>query len=94
MAEGRPIKAIAASQHTTPAAVTDAVEELFLKLSQGSVGRYDGSLRRLRLLHQAIVDREEQGETLSRLLPGGVADKLRRRGAARSARPRSSSSPC
>jgi class 3 adenylate cyclase len=25
----------------------------------------------------AIVDREEQGETLSRLLPGGVAEKLR-----------------
>ena len=32
---------------------------------------------RLRLLHQAIVDREEQGETLSRLLPGGLAEKLR-----------------
>ena len=30
-----------------------------------------GALRQLRLLHQAIVDREEQGETLSRLLPGG-----------------------
>ena len=34
-------------------------------------------MRRLRLLHQAIVDREEQGETLSRLLPTGVADKVR-----------------
>ena len=34
-------------------------------------------MRRLRLLHQAIVDREEQGETLSRLLPSGLADKLR-----------------
>ena len=29
------------------------------------------------MLHQAIVDREEQGETLSRLLPGGLAEKLR-----------------
>src|SRR2546429_666563 len=28
-------------------------------------------------LHQAIVDREEQGETLSRLLPSGLAAKLR-----------------
>ncbi len=28
-------------------------------------------LRRLRMLQQAIVDREEQGETLSRMLPGG-----------------------
>src|SRR5690242_5053716 len=32
IAEGRPIKAIAAAQHTTPAAVADAVDELFLKL--------------------------------------------------------------
>jgi class 3 adenylate cyclase len=32
------------------------------------------------MLHQAIVDREEQGETLSRLLPGGLAEKLRRDG--------------
>src|SRR3712207_5716451 len=37
-------------------------------------------LRRLRMLHQAIVDREEQGETLSRLLPGGLAEKVRREG--------------
>jgi class 3 adenylate cyclase len=29
------------------------------------------------MLHQAIVDREEQGETLSRLLPGGLVEKLR-----------------
>jgi class 3 adenylate cyclase len=28
-------------------------------------------------LHAAILDREEQGETLSRLLPSGLADKLR-----------------
>jgi len=35
------------------------------------------ALNRLRMLHQAIVDREEQGETLSRLLPGGLAQKLR-----------------
>src|SRR5205823_2058954 len=35
---------------------------------------------RLKLLHQAIVDREEQGESLSRLLPTGLAEKLRREG--------------
>ena len=29
------------------------------------------------MLQQAIIDREEQGETLSRLLPGGLAEKLR-----------------
>lgn len=35
------------------------------------------ALRRLRMLHSAILDREEQGQTLSRMLPGGLADKLR-----------------
>ena len=35
VAEGRPIKAIAAAQRTTPAAVNDAVEALFLTLAQG-----------------------------------------------------------
>jgi class 3 adenylate cyclase len=37
-------------------------------------------LRNLRRLHQAIVDREEQGAVLSRLLPGGIAERLRRGG--------------
>ncbi len=41
-----------------------------------SAGR-ESALRRLRLLQKAIIDREEQGETLSRLLPGGLAEKLR-----------------
>ncbi len=80
VAEGRPIKAIAAAQATTAEAVADAVERLFLKLAQQASSGASGSLRRLRLLHQAIVEREEQGETLSRLLPGGVAEKLRREG--------------
>jgi class 3 adenylate cyclase/DNA-binding NarL/FixJ family response regulator len=80
VAEGRPIKAIAAVQQTTPAAVADSVENLFLKLSQGASSGATGALKRLRMLHQAIVDREEQGETLSRLLPGGVADMLREEG--------------
>ena len=82
VAQGRPIKAIAASQGTTSAAVADAVEVLFLKLSrEASVGTA-GALRRLRLLHTAIVDREEQGEKLSRLLPGGLADLVRGEGRA------------
>src|SRR5580700_2534685 len=34
VAEGKPIKAIAASLHTTPASVADDVEQLFLKLAQ------------------------------------------------------------
>ena len=80
VAEGKPIKAIAASQGTTPAAVNDAVEALFLKLSQGATAGATGSLKRLRMLHTAIMDREEQGETLSRLLPTGLAEKVRREG--------------
>src|SRR5918999_290072 len=80
MAEGRPIKAIAVARGTTPAAVDADVERLFLQLAQGVSAGTEGALRRLRMLHQAIVDREEQGETLSRLLPGGLADKVRREG--------------
>ncbi len=77
VAEGKPIKAIAASQHTTPAVVSEAVEQLFLRLAEGASRGSDAALKRLRMLHQVIVDREEQGESLSRLLPGGVADQLR-----------------
>jgi class 3 adenylate cyclase/FixJ family two-component response regulator len=80
IAEGRPIKAIAAAQGTTPAAVADAVDDLFLALSRSASSGAKGALKRLRMLQQAIVEREEQGETLSRLLPGGVADKLRQGG--------------
>ncbi len=77
VAEGRPIKAIAIAEQTTPAAIAQAVEQLFVTLSKEARTGGSGALRRLRLLHQAIVDREEQGETLSRLLPTGVADKVR-----------------
>ncbi|HEU5481127.1 MAG TPA: adenylate/guanylate cyclase domain-containing protein, partial [Candidatus Tumulicola sp.] len=77
IAEGRPVKAIAIAWHTTPEAANDAIEELFLKLAKEASAGREGALRRLRLLQKAIVDREEQGETLRRLLPGGLAEKLR-----------------
>jgi adenylate cyclase len=80
IAEGRPIKAIAASRGTTAAAVAASIEALFLKLSEGASAGTEGALRRLRLLQQAIIDREEQGERLSRLLPGGLAELLRGEG--------------
>jgi class 3 adenylate cyclase/DNA-binding NarL/FixJ family response regulator len=80
VAEGKPIKAIAAATQATPAAVADAVEQLFVKLAAGVSAGSDGALRRLRMLHEAIVSREEQGETLSRLLPSGLAEKLRTEG--------------
>jgi class 3 adenylate cyclase/DNA-binding NarL/FixJ family response regulator len=80
VAEGRPIKAIAAVQGTTPSAAADAVEKLFLRMAEDASSGGQNSLRRLRSLYEAIVNREEQGESLSRLLPGGVADMLRGQG--------------
>jgi len=80
VAQGRPMKAIAAAQATTLEDVAHDVEKLFLKLAQEASSGATSSLRRLRMLHQAIVMREEQGDTLSRLLPGGVAEKLRLEG--------------
>src|SRR6202158_2008021 len=80
VAEGRPIKAIAIKRGTTGADVAASVEQLFFKLAKQATGGREAGLRNLRRLHQAIVDREEQGAMLSRLLPGGVADRLRQRG--------------
>src|SRR5256884_2535758 len=77
IAEGKTIKAIAVARRVPPEAVAAEVDEVFVKLAQGVSAGSDSALRRLRQLHQAIVDREEQGETLSRLLPSGLAKKLR-----------------
>jgi len=77
VAEGKPIKAIAVARHVPPEAADAEVEEVFVKLAEGVSAGSQSALRRLRMLQQAIVDREEQGETLSRLLPSGLADKLR-----------------
>ncbi len=77
IAEGKPIKAIAVARRITPETVDTEVEAVFVKLASGVSAGNTTALRRLRMLHQAIVDREEQGETLSRLLPSGLAGKLR-----------------
>jgi class 3 adenylate cyclase/DNA-binding NarL/FixJ family response regulator len=77
LAEGKPVKAMAVSRGTTAAAVHDAIEDVFMKLARGATEGRAGALRRMRMLQQAIAEREEQGETLSRMLPSGVADKLR-----------------
>jgi class 3 adenylate cyclase/DNA-binding NarL/FixJ family response regulator len=82
VAAGRTIKAIAAIQETSPAVATELIERLFLTLARHATIGADGALRNLRLLHQAIVEREEQGEVLSRMLPGGIAERLRARGGA------------
>jgi adenylate cyclase len=78
VAEGRTIKAIAVARRVPSEAVAAEVDAVFVKLAQGVSAGSHGALRRLRMLHQAIVDREEQDETLSRLLPSGLAEKLRR----------------
>jgi DNA-binding NarL/FixJ family response regulator/class 3 adenylate cyclase len=80
VAEGRPIKAVAASEKTTPEAISASVEKLFLKLAEGASRGRSRALDHLKMLHQAIMDREEQGERLSRLLPGGLTDEVLRRG--------------
>jgi len=80
VAEGKPIKAIAASLHATPTSVGDDIEQLFLKLAQQASAGTQGALERLRLLHKVIIDREEQGESLSRMLPGGIAQQMRENG--------------
>ena len=74
IAGGTPIKAIPAQTHTTPADVDAAVEALFVKLADGLSKGNEADLARLRKLHRAIMEREEQGEALARLLPGGVAE--------------------
>ena len=70
------MKGIAATMKTTPAAVEAQVERMFMQLATAVSAGEAGALDRLRRLHQAIVEREEQGETLSRMLPTGVADTL------------------
>ena len=76
VANGRTVKAIAVHQKTTPADVDAAIDALFSRLANGlAEGRAD-SLDRLKMLQRAIVDRKEQGEALSRLLPGGVATQI------------------
>ncbi|MFY9891549.1 MAG: adenylate/guanylate cyclase domain-containing protein [Streptosporangiaceae bacterium] len=77
IAEGKPIKAIAVARHLPAEAIDAEVEAVFVKLAAGVASGNPAALNRLRMLHRAIVDREEQGETLSRLLPGGLAEKLR-----------------
>ncbi len=80
IAEGTPIKAIAVALQTTPADVDARIERLWLKLAEGVSAGNTGAIDRLKTLQRAIALREEQGEELSRLLPGGLAEKLRRDG--------------
>ncbi len=80
IAEGTSIKKIAAAKNTTPADVDSSIEKLWVSLAQGVSSGNANAINRLKTLQGAIAAREEQGEELSRLLPGGVAEKLRNGG--------------
>jgi class 3 adenylate cyclase/DNA-binding NarL/FixJ family response regulator len=80
VARGTPIKAIAVALRTTPADVDSRIEKLWVRLAEGVSSGSGSAIDRLKTLQRAIALREEQGEELSRLLPGGVAEKLRREG--------------
>jgi class 3 adenylate cyclase/CheY-like chemotaxis protein len=80
VAEGKPVKAIAAALHVTPAAANDMIEDLFLDLAKEASSGRGTALRRLRGLQAAIAEKEAESESLSRMLPGRLAEKLRRDG--------------
>ena len=77
--EGRPVKAIATALDITPEAANDAVEELFLKLakeaSAGARARCGGCACCRRRSSTA----KSRARRCSRMLPGGLAEKLRER---------------
>lgn len=80
IAQGTPIKAIAVSMRTTPADIDARIEKLWVRLADGVSAGSTAAISRLKALQRAIAVREEQGEELSRLLPTGLAEKLRRDG--------------
>lgn len=80
VAQGTPIKAIAVAMHTTPADIDARIEKLWVRLADGVSAGSTAAIARLKTLQRAIAVREEQGEELSRLLPTGLAEKMRRDG--------------
>ncbi len=82
VAQGTPIKAIAVAMNTTPADVDARIEKLWVRLADGVSAGSSAAIGRLKALQRAIAVREEQGEELSRLLPTGLAEKLREDGRA------------
>jgi class 3 adenylate cyclase/DNA-binding NarL/FixJ family response regulator len=80
VAQGTPIKAIAVTMRTTPADIDARIEKLWVRLADGVSSGNAAAITRLKSLQRAIAVREEQGEELSRLLPTGLADKMRRDG--------------
>lgn len=77
LAAGRHVKAIAAASGTTAEEVDTRIGALLERLAARVTAGDADAVERLRLLHRAIVARDEQDERVSRLLPEGVADQLR-----------------
>lgn len=82
VAQGTPIKGIAVALKSTPADIDHRIEQLWVRLADGVSAGNSGAITRLKTLQRAISVREEQGEELSRLLPTGLAAKLREQGRA------------
>jgi len=80
IAEGTSIKAIAVTLRTTPTDIDTRIEKLWVKLAAGVSSGNSNAINQLKTLQRAIAAREEQGEVLSRLLPGGVAERMRQGG--------------
>ncbi len=80
IAGGTSIKAIAATLNTTAEDIDGRIDQLWIKLAAGVNAGSANAINQLKTLQRAIADREEQGEELSRLLPGGVAERLRQGG--------------
>lgn len=80
VAQGTPIKAIAVAMRTTPADIDARIEKLWVTLADGVSAGSTAAISRLKSLQRAIAVREEQGEELSRLLPTGLVEKMRRDG--------------
>ena len=90
IAEGRPVKAIAVGVEHHARSGERRDRRSVPEAREGSERGRESALRRLRLLQKAIVDREEQGETLSRHAARAGSPRSCAATATRSARPNGS----
>lgn len=80
IASGHSVKVIAASSGVQSSAVSESVDRLFLKLAKQAGTGARGALDRLKMLHYAIVERQELQRSLTRFLPKGVVEVIKQKG--------------
>jgi len=80
IAAGRSVSTIAAASDKSPSEVAVSVERLFLTLARQADGGTTSALDRLKMLHYAVVERQEFQESLTRFLPEGVAQVIKAHG--------------